>query len=185
MDAGAVAAMRRTPIGEGESCGELTQRLAELTAGAIAETLDEIAAGSVTWTEQEHALATLAPKLTPEDAHLDFRESAEALARRVRAMAPKPGARAQLRVGARSELLRILAAHPLEGKADASPGALRSGGDPPLCAATGDGWLALDVLQRAGGRPVAAADFLRGRPLPDAARLDGMAARIADGPADG
>ena len=165
MDAGAVALVRRTPIGAHETAGELFERLAALTADALAEALDLIAGERATWTEQDHARATLAPKIEPADAELDFTQSAEALARRVRAMAPKPGARAHL--GA--ETLRVLAAHAEAGDALA-PGTIQRARS-ALRVATARGWLALDRLQRAGGKPLATAELLRGFAIADGARF--------------
>ncbi len=166
MDAGAVMLVRRTPIGANETGGELFERLAQLTADAIAEAVDEIAAGRARWTPQEGALATFAPKVEAADAQLDFREDAASLARRVRALAPKPGARAQIG----GETLRILAAHQEIGAVADPPGTLRRTGD-QLRVATGAGWLALDRLQRPGGKPLLTVDLLRGFAIPDGARF--------------
>jgi methionyl-tRNA formyltransferase len=166
MDAGAVCLTRRCAIGEGDSCGDLEQRLAELAAEAVAEALDAIAAGRAQFVAQDQSFATLAPKLSAEDALLDFSRPAAELARRVRALAPKPGASAQL--GA--ERLRILAAHAEPGAEARVPGSVeRTGG--ALRVATGEGWLVLERLQRAGGRPLSAPEFLRGFALPEGARF--------------
>jgi len=176
MDAGAVATRVGTPIGPDETTGQLTERLARITADAIAEVVEAIAQDRVSWCEQDHERATLAPKLAAEDTVLDFREPARALARRVRALAPRPGARTTLE----GEPLRILSAFAVEGPGGDPPGTVRRGGDPPLRIATGAGWLAPQRLQRAGGRPLPVEEFLRGHALPDGARLgDGCdAARL-------
>jgi methionyl-tRNA formyltransferase len=166
MDAGPSAVKRLTPIGADETTGELTERLAALAADAIAEAVDLVAEGRIVWTPQDDARATLAPKLGPADALLDWREAAALLARRVRAMAPRPGAFTTLQ----NERLRILAATALAVRCDDAPGTLRLGGDAPLRIATGEGWLAPRVLQRAGGKPLDVDVFLRGHPLVDGAR---------------
>jgi hypothetical protein len=70
------------------------------------------------------------------------------------------------------ERSRVLAARAIEGRCDGAPGTLRLGGAAPLRIATGDGWLAPRVLQRAGGKPLDVEVFLRGNPLADGARLD-------------
>jgi len=167
MDAGPTAVVHATPIGADENTGELEARLAALAADAIAEALVLEAEGRVVWTEQDAALATLAPKLGPDDARLDWSEPAAALARRVRAMAPRPGAFSALA----GERLRILAARALAAAAGDPPGTLRIGDDAPLRIATGAGWLAPTLLQRAGGRPLDVATFLRGHALDDGARF--------------
>ncbi|MCX5738300.1 MAG: methionyl-tRNA formyltransferase, partial [Proteobacteria bacterium] len=169
MDAGPSSVVRRTPIAAGETTGELTERLAALAADAIAEAIDLVAQGRIVWTPQNDARATLAPKLGPADALLDWREAAVALARRVRALAPRPGAFTTLQ----NERLRILAATALAVRCDDAPGTLRLGGDAPLRIATGEGWLAPRVLQRAGGKPLDVDVFLRGHPLADGARVGG------------
>ena len=167
MDAGPVAAMRSLSIGPDETAGSLTERLARLTAEAVADTVEEIATGRVTWTPQDASLATLAPKLERDDARLNFTESAAALVRRVRAMAPKPGAFAM--EGDRP--LRILAAEAISGSSEDAPGTARAADDGSLRIAAGEGWLAPRVLQRPGGRALEVRDFQRGRPISDGARL--------------
>jgi methionyl-tRNA formyltransferase len=158
--------VKRTPIGESEDSGALFERLAALTAEALAEALDAIAAGRAAWAEQDAERATFAPKIESADAELDFTHDAAALARRVRAMSPRPGARAHLG----GEVLRVLAAHAEPSGAHAEPGTLRRAGD-TLRVATRDGWLALDRLQRAGGKPLASAELLRGFAIADGAHF--------------
>jgi methionyl-tRNA formyltransferase len=167
MDAGPVCLERRTPIGSEETAGELERRLAALAADAIAEALAAIERGAARFVAQDDAKATFAPKLGPDDARLDPLRPAAELARRVRALSPRPGA--ALRLG--GETLRILAAHAEPGPADRAPGLARRRAD-ALCIATGDGWLALDRLQRPGGRVLPAAAFLRGFDVPDGARFE-------------
>ena len=168
MDAGPVALVRTLSIVPDEDAGQLAKRLAELCAGAIAEALAQIANGSVRWTEQDHARATLAPKIETAELAIDWREPAAAIARRVRAFAPAPGARSELR----GEPLRILAARAEAGPADCAPGIARVRERDPLRIATGDGWLVPERVQRAGGNPLEIAAFVRGRPISDGERLD-------------
>jgi methionyl-tRNA formyltransferase len=172
MDAGPVALVRELAIGPEESAGELEERMAALAAEAIAEAVDRIAAGRVTWTEQDHAHATHAPKLEKREAELDWREDAASLARRVRAFAPRPGAATTLD----GQPLRILAARALPaepGEELPAPGTALCGGAHALRIATGEGWLVPLRLQRAGGKVLDADAFLRGRPVADGTRLGG------------
>lgn len=173
MDAGPVARMVATPIGDEEIAGELEGRLAVLAAGALAEAIDDVAAERIRFTPQDDARATLAPKLTREETQLDFREPARQLVLRIRAFAPRPGATTTLG----GEAIRILRARALPGPVDAAPGTarsgLRAGESAPLGIATGDGWLAPTLLQRAGGRALAVDDFLRGHAVAEGARFGG------------
>ena len=167
MDAGPVAAMRSIAIAPDENTGSLTERLAHLTADLIVETVDVIAADRVVWTDQDDSLATLAPKIERDDARLDFSEAAAVLVRRVRAMAPKPGAFAM----EGDQPLRILAAEAVPGSCGDAPGTVRVTDDGGLRIATGEGWLIPRILQRSGGRALDVRDLQRGRPISDGARL--------------
>ncbi len=184
MDAGPVALMRRTPIDPLENTAELTERLADIAAEALLEALDQIADGRVTWTEQDPSAVSVAPKLAKADGLLDWTRPTATLVRRVHGLAPKPGAFTYLpsTAGAAPEALRILrarAANAEEAPAAASaPGCVRIGPDksaPPLCIATGDGWLVPLEVQRAGGKAMACDAFLRGFTLQDGARLGAAA----------
>lgn len=164
MDAGPVAHVVRTPIGPRETGGELTERLGGLAADAIATALERIADGSVEWTEQDAGGVTYAPKIERDDARLDWRESRAALDRRVRGLAPKPGASTRCE----GEPLRVLAARPDADFAGAppAPGTVDRPDPRRVRVAAGDGWLELLEVQRAGGKPMAADAYLRGRDLP-------------------
>jgi methionyl-tRNA formyltransferase len=167
MDAGAVALTREVEIGPDETAGALTERLAALAADAIADAVDRIAEGRVVWTPQDRERATFAPKIERADALLDWNDSASALAHRVRAMAPVPGAF----TSRGDEVLRILAAREVPGPTDRPPGCVRRAADSPLPVATGEGWLLPLRVQRAGGRVLDIEDYLRGRPISDGAQL--------------
>jgi methionyl-tRNA formyltransferase len=167
MDAGPVAAVRRTDIREGETAGELEERLARIGADLVVEGLDTIAAGRIVWQEQDDSRATPAPKLESAEAELDWQEPADVLARRVRAFSPRPGARTLHG----DEPLRILAAHTDATPADRAPGTIRIDADGRLRIATGGGWLLPTRLQRPGGRPLDTDAFLRGRPISDGTSL--------------
>jgi methionyl-tRNA formyltransferase len=167
MDAGPVAWMHEVPIADGVSCGSLSIALADLAADGIEVVLDQNSADTVKWQEQDAARATFAPKLEREEAKLDWREPALALVRRVRAFAPSPGAFTFWQ----GEPLRILGARVATDPVDRAPGRVSVGERGALRVATGDGWLELLELQRAGGRPLDPAAFLRGRSIPDGAEL--------------
>jgi methionyl-tRNA formyltransferase len=168
MDAGPVALMRELEIGADENTGELTERLAQLAADVVEAGLEEIVAGSVRWTEQDESRVSYAPKIGREEARLDWCESAEALARKVRAMAPRPGAFTELD----GEPLRILAARAQEADTgDEPPGHVSRSAERELRVATGRGWLLPLRLQRAGGKVMDVATYLRGHPISSGARL--------------
>ena len=90
LDHGPVLAKRTTPIEVGEDAAQLTRRLAGLGAQLLVDALakfDELHA-----VDQDHALATTAPKLRKEEGELDWSLDAVEIDRRVRGLQPWPGA---------------------------------------------------------------------------------------------
>ncbi len=90
LDHGPVLAVRATPIGPREDAVELSSRLAEMGSELLVETLADF--DQVRVVGQDHAQATLAPKLTKDMGELDPSMDAHDLDRRVRALQPWPGA---------------------------------------------------------------------------------------------
>lgn len=179
MDAGPVALARRLEIGAEETTGELTVRLSQLAADLLLESLDAIAEGSVQWAEQDHHGSSEAPKITRDDARIDWNRDASSCVRQINAMAPKPGAFTSLGEGpGKPAILRILRARPYSGSkaAPIRPGELRLAEDdeaPPLRIGTGEGWLVPLEVQRSGGKTMDPGAFLRGHPLENGMILGG------------
>ncbi|PIY72730.1 MAG: methionyl-tRNA formyltransferase, partial [Rhodobacterales bacterium CG_4_10_14_0_8_um_filter_70_9] len=153
LDTGPVLARLSTPIGADETAGELAERLARLGAPLVVETLRAMAAGRATATPQPEDGALYARKIDKAEARLDWREPAAALAARIRALTPAPGAWTMLG----EERLKVLAAHPEPG--EGPPGTVL---DDALLVACGAGALRIDRAQRPGRAPTACADLLRG-----------------------
>jgi methionyl-tRNA formyltransferase len=156
LDTGPILLAESLTIGPAETGGSLHDRLASLGARLIAEALDRLAAGKLVPRPQPAEGACYAPKLTREDGRLDWRRPAEELARRVRALNPRPGAWCD----AGHERLRVLAAEAIAG--NGPPGRLL---DDRLTIACGNGALRLVEIQRPGRRAMGAEEFLRGYPL--------------------
>jgi methionyl-tRNA formyltransferase len=187
MDSGPVALTRRLEIGAQENTAELTERLSRLAADAIADALEAIAAERVEWTEQDHARASVAPKLAKSDGALDWHCSTAILVSRIHGLAPKPGAFTQLLAAPGADdddddvTLRILRARPSHAPdaGRAAPGTVclaSCAGEPAMRIATGDGWLEPLELQKSGGRAIDSAAFLRGFDLPDGTLLGSRSA---------
>ncbi|HSG80511.1 MAG TPA: methionyl-tRNA formyltransferase [Acidimicrobiia bacterium] len=92
MDTGPVIAERRTPIGESETAGELTERLAVMGGDLLAETLADFVAGAIEPVPQPDEGATAAAKVQTAEAFVSPLHGADAVLRAVRAFHPKPGA---------------------------------------------------------------------------------------------
>ena len=156
LDEGPILAEERTPIGEAESAGDLTQRLALLGATLLERELPRYVSGELRGTPQDGSEATLAPKLTTRDGELDFARPAEELARRVRAFTPEPGAWTTLR----GERL-VVAGASVSGGTPKEHGVLEIHEGQPEVAA-GAGWLRLDLVRPAGKRTMRGEDWTHG-----------------------
>ena len=183
MDTGPVALMRRTPIAPDETAGALHDRLAAITAEAMAEAIERLCAGRLVFEPQDHAGATLAPMLQKADGRIDFAWTAQAVHDRVRGTSPWPGAFVDTAEGP----LKILASRvaepaseadepgtvsPVPGTVCPEPGTvIAHDPDGPRVACGGGGAITLLQLQRAGRRVCPGADFLRGVPQPVGTRF--------------
>jgi len=164
LDTGPVLSQHRTLIGTDEDAGSLHDKLASLGEQAIVAALAEVEAGKARATPQPAEGATYARKIGRDDAVLDWSQPAFALERAVRALRPAPGAATTLQ----GERIKLWRSHVASGSG--SPGSVLAADD-VLLVACGEGALAITELQRAGGKPLAASEFLRGRTLPGGARL--------------
>ncbi len=172
VDAGDILLQERVAIGADEDGGALAARLAALGGRLLVRALRQLATDKAEPRPQDHARATMAPKITPDEEIVDFGLPADAIACRVRALAPRPG----LRTRGGLKLLRA-AAVPADAEAgparDADPGMvtdLRPGEG--LVVATGAGRLLVREVQPAGGRAMDALAYARGRRLEPGGSLE-------------
>ena len=160
LDTGPVLLSQSLPIGEGDTGGQLHDRLSELGAQVLSDGLGLLRAGIVPVARAQPAEGvTYAHKLDKAEARLDWTQPAEALARTVRAFNPWPMAEAQLA----GERVRIHGAVPLALEHRAAPGTVLLAGREGIDVACGEGALRIRVLQREGGRAITAADYLNAR----------------------
>jgi methionyl-tRNA formyltransferase len=160
MDTGPMLLAAEVPVHPGEDAGALTARLAEVGARLTVETLDALEAGQVEPRPQPEAGASLAPKVTPEEARLDFTRPAASLANAVRAFTPAPGAWTTHR----GRRLKVTRAAPDDG-AGLEPGRLGLGPGGRLLAGTADRPLALLEVRPEGRRAMSGAEYARGARL--------------------
>ena len=152
LDSGPICAIRSEPIAADDTYGTLAPRLAELGARLLIGSLDDPA---VEFVDQPADGVTYAEKIGPEDRALDPGRTPPELERVVRALHPH--------IGARIDDLRVLAARVAEpgGAGDPAAGELGARDGALLFGAAG-GALELLRVQPPGGRPMGAADYLRG-----------------------
>ena len=157
LDAGAVCVQEAEPIRPDDDYGTLAARLERLGGDLLVRALDE----RPPFVEQDEARVTYAHKIDADDRALDPARPPEELERTVRALRPHIGARVALPDG---NFIGVVAARLADGGGP-EPGRVRADGDRLLLGAAG-GALELTEIRPPGGRPMAAADWLRGRPDP-------------------
>jgi len=153
LDTGPMRRIMRTPIGT-KTTGDLFGELAELGGKAMVDVLANLDAFPPV--PQDDAASTHAPKVDKAEARIDWCQSAEALERLVRGLAPFPGA--WFEVG--NERVKLLMAQVVEGSGKA--GEIL---DTDFTIACGSGALRPVTLQRAGKPAMGLDDYLRGRPV--------------------
>jgi methionyl-tRNA formyltransferase len=157
LDAGAVYATLRQPIGAHQTSGQLLESLAVSGAGVLTAVIDGLAAGTATSVDQSGEV-TLAPKLTLADGRLEWRASAAEVDNRLRGTTPEPGAFTELD-GERLKVLDALVAHDAPRLA-AGQIELRAG---RVLVGTASDPIELVTVHPAGKRAMPAVDWWRGR----------------------
>lgn len=161
MDAGPILFQMVEPIGPYETASELTTRLSEIGAQALVETLTMLQLGEVVEREQDHALATYAPKVNRATARVDWAKDAVAVANHMRGMDEVPGAWSLLE----GEPVKLFRPEPRPvPSGGSSPGVvLRADPEDGLLVASGGDAVALGEVQPTGRLRMPAADWIRGR----------------------
>lgn len=156
LDAGAVFAQQSEPIGRHATAGTLLAGLSESGAQLLLGVIDDLAAGRATAVAQAGEV-TLAPKLTLDDARIDWSAPAETVYNRVRGVTPEPGAFTTVNDGR----LKLLDVAPTHGALPQPAGSIREI-DKKVLIGTGTEPLELVTVQPAGKTAMKAADWWRG-----------------------
>ncbi|MBO0662730.1 methionyl-tRNA formyltransferase [Jiella sp. MQZ9-1] len=167
LDTGPVGLTGEITIDPRETAGELQERLSALSAELMVVALEELEAGTFTFEDQTMLGARTgreplyARKIEKTETPIDWHADADAIARKINAFSPMPGAWTMMPFGGKMERVKLL-------RAEAVPGTGAAGtviGD-DLTIACGNGAVRLLSLQRAGGKPMATTTLLRGTPVP-------------------
>jgi len=161
LDTGPILLQEKIAISDEDTAQTLHDRLAALGARLIVRALAELPSPRA----QKETGATYADKIRKEEALIDWTRPAVEIARRIRALNPAPGAMTTV-AGARLKLWRARPAA-LTG----APGEVLAADGGGIVVACGNGALAVEELQREGGRRLPAAAFLAGSGLGPGARL--------------
>ncbi|TIP27247.1 MAG: methionyl-tRNA formyltransferase [Mesorhizobium sp.] len=160
LDTGPVAMVEKCAIGPDMTAGELHDRLMHIGAALMTEALARMERDALTFTAQATEGVTYAKKIDKAETRVDWTRPAGEVHDHIRGLSPFPGAWCEIEIGGRLERLKLL-------RSTLSQGAGEPGGilDDRLTVACGSGAVRLVEVQRAGGRPIAAQEFLRGAKL--------------------
>jgi methionyl-tRNA formyltransferase len=161
LDTGPICLAERVPIGPHVTAGELHGELARIGASLIVRALAALERGSLDCTPQPQEGVTYASKIDKAEARIDFSRPAREVHNLIRGISPFPGAWFEAGPEGRRERVKVLRSEP--GEREGPSGTVL---DNHLTSACGEGAVRLTVLQRAGRKPVSAAEFLRGFELP-------------------
>ena len=176
LDAGDMLARVEVPIPPRTTTGAMEARLGPLGATLCLAVIQQLKAGTAAGTKQDQSLVTRAPKFTKEMGAIDWTQPATRVVSHAYAVQPWPTAYTFLhRPGKpplRLSVTKVTASGSTTSPHDngLSPGAAVVAGG-PLRVACADGYVEIHEVQPAGGKRMAAGDFLRGTPLPDGSRF--------------
>jgi len=165
LDTGPVYFKQTVRIEPNDTAGSLHDKLATLGGRCIVEALDALQADQIRPVPQSDLGVTYAKKIDKREAVIDWSDAAAKIERQVRAFDPFPIANTSWR----GESLRVWRASAVAqesgppGRIEATAGGILVG--------CGSGALLIQELQRAGGKRMLAADFLRGVELAPGAIL--------------
>jgi methionyl-tRNA formyltransferase len=161
LDAGPTFGVMTERVRPTDTAGDLLGRLAEGGAQLLVATLDGIADGSLEAREQPTDGVTVAPKITVEDAEVDWSEPATGVDRRIRACTPAPGAWTTLA----GERVKVGPVVPDPDEAALAPGELRVT-KRSVHVGTSTVPVRLGLVRAHGRKEMPAADWARGVSLP-------------------
>jgi len=164
LDAGPTYGLMTERVRPDDTAGSLLERLAEGGAGLLVATLDGLEIGTLEAREQPEDGISFAPKITVEDAHVDWTEPAMAVDRRIRACTPAPGAWTTYE----GERVKLGPVTPADGALP--PGELLVGKN-AVAVGTGTGALRLGLVKAFGKKEMPAADWARGIRVEPGARF--------------
>jgi methionyl-tRNA formyltransferase len=173
LDSGPVYGVVTEAVRPVDTSGDLLTRLALAGAGLLAATMDGIEDGTLKPVPQPAEGITLAPKISVDDAQVDWGSPALRIDRLVRACTPAPGAWTVFR----GERLKLVHVSPVPERTDLAPGALAAGKN-NVYAGTGSTAVELQWVQPQGKKPMRAADWARGVRIADGERVGGPRATV-------
>jgi methionyl-tRNA formyltransferase len=157
LDTGPVALTETVEIEPDMTGGELHDRLSAAGAPLMVDAMARLERGALPLTPQPDAGVTYAKKIDKGETRIDWTRPAADVHNTIRALSPFPGAWCEIDVSGKPERLKVLRTTRTEGAGQ--PGEIL---DAALTIACGNSAVRLVEVQRAGGKPMGATEFLRG-----------------------
>ncbi|MGA1831397.1 methionyl-tRNA formyltransferase [Rhizobium wenxiniae] len=166
LDTGPMALTREVEITQAMTAGELHDKLMLVGARAMVEAMEKLEADDLPLTPQPEEGVLYAAKIDKAETRIDFARPARDVHNHIRGLSPFPGAWFEAEINGKPERIKVLAS--ALGQGNGAAGQLL---DDALTVACGEGAVQLTRLQKAGGKPLDAGDFLRGTHLPKGTML--------------
>lgn len=170
LDAGPVADVERVGIDPLDTALEIEAKLATACVPLVARCLPRLADGTLGFATQDESAVSHCRKLEKEDGVLDFAASAATLAARINGLFPWPACSVEFN-GQPVKCGLAEVGEDAGAGGSVVPGEVVGADAHGLLIATGQGTLRVRRLQRPGGKMLAAAEFLRGCPIPPGTKL--------------
>jgi methionyl-tRNA formyltransferase len=159
MDTGPILLQRTVDIPEGQTAGELHDRLADLAPGLLIETLEGLAKGSVKAKGQDNTLATYAAKLTKDHGLLNWTWPVSRVCGLIRGLDPWPGAFTFFN----KKMLKLYGCFLAEtGYTGSAPGTVRDVTEKGLEIEAGNGSVIVRDIQAPGKKRLPAQEYVKG-----------------------
>lgn len=152
------------PILPEDTGGSLHDKLISIGSPALLEALDQLQAGTAKPEQQDDSLSNYAPKLSKEEAALNWQLPALELERKIRAFNPFPVAHTKPAGTGDDQRIRVWAAKASDKTPNADPGSITHLSAEGLWVACSQGQLILEQLQLPGKKPMKTSEILRGHP---------------------
>jgi methionyl-tRNA formyltransferase len=166
LDTGPVALTREVEIGDTMTAGELHDKLMHVGARAMTEAMAKLELDELPLTPQPANGAVYAAKIDKGETRINFAKPAAEVHNHIRGLSPFPGAWFEAEIAGKLERIKVLGSELAEGQ-----GVVGEALSDDLTIACQTGAVRLTKLQKAGGKPLSSADFLRGTPIAAGTRL--------------
>jgi methionyl-tRNA formyltransferase len=161
LDTGDMLLSDQLNIADDDTTASLHDRLADMGGALIVRALADAQMDKLQAVKQPEAGITYAHKIEKAEAAVNWADSAQMIGQRVRAFNPFPAASAQLG----EDVIKLWRASVENTEHHKAAGTVISADEHGVRVACGQGVLCVTELQRAGGKRLNAADFLRGFPI--------------------